>query len=269
MLVLLLRDDSDPAAIDWLNTLTARGHEVIFVPVLTTAAAIKTSELCTMISEKEPSPWAIALTSRHAAAALATALSFDIRLSIALANTRIFCIGARTIAELAGSCLADRIETIAPLGVSNNGEGGAAALATALLEAAAAVVEDGGDKKMLNVLFLCGDTRLDVLPSTLADGPLICRERVVYTSTPRLLTEIKAAAAAIGPKSYVIVAFSPSGLSVAFDAGLFSDVIPHDLIALGATTAAAARAKGLLVAGVALSPTPMAVADVLAALLKE
>jgi uroporphyrinogen-III synthase len=266
MLVVLLRDDSDPAAIDWLSTLTARGHAVLFVPVLTTAPAMNASELCTVICEEKPLPWAIALTSRHAAAALATALLFNIHLSIALANTRIFCIGARTIAELAGSCLADRIETIDTLGVSTSGESGAAALATALLDAAATVVEDGGIKKMLNVLFLCGDTRLDVLPTALADGPLICRERVVYTSTPRLIADIKAAAAAIGPKSYVIVAFSPSGLSSAFDAGLFSDVIPHDLIALGATTAAAARVKGLLVAGVASSPTPMAVADVLARL---
>lgn len=254
MFVILLRDDTDAAAKEWFDTLAARGHEAIFLPVLTTTRSMSAVALGDLLCEETP-PWAVALTSRHAAAALLEALVSDLRIASALIDTRIFCVGTRTALQFAGSSVADRVEVVDD---TSGGGGGAAALATALLAAAAAM----GEIKFLNVLFLCGDTRLDILPAALAGGPLRCRELTIYTSTPRSATEVAVAAAA-GAHASVVIAFSPSGLSTAAAAGIFSGAVPRALVTLGATTAAAARTAGLLVAGVAVSPTPAAVADAL------
>jgi uroporphyrinogen-III synthase len=125
------------------------------------------------------------------------------------------------------------------------GERGAAeALAAALLAAGR-----GGP-----VLFPCGDIRRDELPARLRDDGIEVEEVVCYRSVLAGETEARRAA----QRAQIVIVASPSV------AGLLARACPAGvrpaLLAVGPTTAAAARASGWPPAGVAARPTAEALA---------
>ena len=176
---------------------------------------------------------AVALTSPRAARAFAERVA-----SIAgrgEIGTVIWAAGAGT-AEGLGDALGPIRMPDAPA----VGERGAArALAEAVLAA-------GTEKP---VLFPCGDLRRDELPARLRDEGLGVEEVVVYRSV--LAGEIDARRAA--ERAQVLVVASPSV------ADLLARACPPGvrppLVAVGPTTAAAARASGWVPAGVAARPS--------------
>jgi uroporphyrinogen-III synthase len=130
-------------------------------------------------------------------------------------------------------------------------QGAAAALASALL---AAGVRGP-------VLFPCGDIRRDELPDRLRDGGIPVEEVVCYRSV--LADEPAARHAA--ERAQVLIVASPSV------AGLLARACPPGvrpaLLAVGPTTASAARASGWPPAGVAARPTAEALAAAVRALI--
>jgi uroporphyrinogen-III synthase len=129
--------------------------------------------------------------------------------------------------------------------------GAAAALADALL---AAGVRGP-------VLFPCGDIRRDELPARLRDGGISVEEVVCYRSV--LAGEPAARRAA--ERAQVLIVASPSV------ADLLARACPPGirpaLLAVGPTTASAARASGWPPAGVAAHPTAEALAVAVRALI--
>jgi uroporphyrinogen-III synthase len=123
------------------------------------------------------------------------------------------------------------------------GAGMAAALAVAMLEA----------KVSSPVLFPCGETRRRELPDFLRRNGIQVDEVVCYRS---VLADVSAAHAAAKRATVIIVA-SPSV------ATLLASACPADsrpeLIAVGPTTAAAARALGWSPTAVAANPSTVAV----------
>jgi uroporphyrinogen-III synthase len=122
--------------------------------------------------------------------------------------------------------------------------GVASALAHAMLEA-----EVAGP-----VLFPCGETRREELPELLRRGGIQVDEVVCYRSV--LMSESAARAAAV--RGTVVVVASPSVADLLVRA-CHPDARP-DLLAVGPTTASAARASGWSPAAVATNPTAEAVA---------
>ena len=122
--------------------------------------------------------------------------------------------------------------------------GVAAALADAL-------VESGLERP---VLFPCGDIRRDELPARLRDEGITVDEVVCYRSVLAGETEARDAA----ERAQVVIVASPSV------ADLLARACPPGvrpaLVAVGPTTAAAARASGWPPAGVASRPTSEALA---------
>jgi uroporphyrinogen-III synthase len=122
--------------------------------------------------------------------------------------------------------------------------GAALALATAMLASGVAG----------RVLFPCGDRRRDELPARLRDGGLAVDEVVCYRSV--LAGEFEARRAVRGAQ--IVVVASPSV------ADLLARACPPgsrpSLLAVGPTTAAAARASGWPPVGVATGPTTDALA---------
>jgi uroporphyrinogen-III synthase len=112
------------------------------------------------------------------------------------------------------------------------------------------------------VLFPCGDTRRDELPAVLRTGGVAVEEVVCYRS---VLASDEEARRAIAGADVVLVA-SPRVATLA------AKVVPRDerpaLVAIGPTTAAAARAAGWAPAGVARRPTADAVFERIRALAK-
>jgi uroporphyrinogen-III synthase len=121
--------------------------------------------------------------------------------------------------------------------------GAAAALASAL---AAALLAEGQSGP---VLFPCGDLRRDELPARLRDDGITVEEVVCYRSV--LAGEAEARRAA--QRAQIVVVASPSV------ADLLARACPPGarpaLLAVGPTTAAAARSSGWPPAGVAARPT--------------
>lgn len=99
------------------------------------------------------------------------------------------------------------------------------------------------------VLFLCGDSRRDDLPSRLRRGGLWVQEVVCYRTV--LCPESEAAALLAGTD--IVVVGSPSVAQLLTKA-LSTDPRPA-LVALGPTTASAARAGGWIPIAVAAEPT--------------
>jgi uroporphyrinogen-III synthase len=104
------------------------------------------------------------------------------------------------------------------------------------------------------VLFLCGDARRDELPAVLTASGITVEEVLCYRSV--LAGDDLARKAALGAD--ILLVASPTV------AALVARIIPRDerpaLVAIGPTTAAAARAAGWAPAGVASRPTVSAVA---------
>jgi len=112
------------------------------------------------------------------------------------------------------------------------------------------------------VLFPCGDARRDELPSVLRAGGVAVEEVICYRS---LLAPEEEARRALAGADVVLVA-SPRVATLA------AKVLPRDerpaLVAIGPTTAGAARAAGWAPAGVAKRPTVDAVVDRIRAIAK-
>jgi uroporphyrinogen-III synthase len=105
------------------------------------------------------------------------------------------------------------------------------------------------------VLFPCGDIRRDELPARLRDDGITVEEVVCYRSV--LAGEMEARQAA--ERAQIVIVASPSV------ADLLARACPPGarpaLLAVGPTTAAAARASGWPPAGVAPRPTTEALAN--------
>jgi uroporphyrinogen-III synthase len=135
---------------------------------------------------------------------------------------------------------------LAPLAVASRGAsedetgriGAAAALAAAMLEAS---VEGP-------VLFPCGELRRDELPTRLRHEGLEVDEVVCYRS---VLAD-EAAARAAADRAAILVVASPSVADLLARASLVGERPP--MLAVGPTTAAAARASGWVPAAVAARP---------------
>ncbi|HTC24920.1 MAG TPA: uroporphyrinogen-III synthase [Gemmatimonadales bacterium] len=112
------------------------------------------------------------------------------------------------------------------------------------------------------VLFPCGDARRDELPAVLRAGGIVVEEVVCYRSV--LAADQDARRALVGAD--VLLVSSPRVATLA------AKVSPRDerpaLVAIGPTTAAAARAAGWAPAGVAKRPTVDAVVERIRALAK-
>lgn len=188
---------------------------------------------------------AVALTSpraAHAFAARAVALA-----AVVPASTAIWAAGAGTTQALAGKLGPVR----RPDELAAGEQGAAAALALALL----------ADGVRGPVLFPCGDIRRDELPVRLRDGGVLVEEVVCYRSVPASESDARRAA----ERARVLVVGSPSV------AELLARACPTGarpaLLAVGPTTAAAARGSGWAPAGVAERPTTDALVAAVRALI--
>ncbi len=209
---------------------------------------------CPLIRFTEPPDWspvdqalcrlssygAVAMTSPRAAAAVAGRVHLrEALVPSAESLPPVWAGGAETAAAL-GDVLGPARRPDHAL----SAEGSAAALAKAMLKAGVTGP----------VLFLCGETRRQELPDLLRSRGIQVDEVVCYRSA--LASESEARAAAL--RGSVVVAASPSV------AGLLAEACPPDgrpdLLAVGPTTAASARASGWLPAAVAAAPTADAVA---------
>jgi uroporphyrinogen-III synthase len=181
----------------------------------------------------------VALTSPRAARAMATRLVHRrIRWPLANAPT-VWAAGAGTAAALGGTLRSVRTPDEREVGSS----GAAAALAQLMLEA----------RVVGPVLFPCGGNRREVLPRRLREEGVSVDEVVCYESVLADQDEAKAAAAG----ATLLIVASPSVARV------LSEACPPgsrpDLIAVGPTTAAAAREAGWEPAAMASHPSGGAV----------
>ena len=185
---------------------------------------------------------AVAFTSPRSAQAFAERVALlggAGTLSGAGAATEIWAAGAGTAQALGGTLGEVRRPDEREVGQ----RGAAAALASAI---AAALLAAGASGP---VLFPCGDIRRDELPSRLRDGGIAVEEVVCYRSVLAGESEARRAAKRV----QIVVVASPSV------ADLLARACPPGirpaLLAVGPTTAAAARSSGWPPAGVAKRPT--------------
>jgi uroporphyrinogen-III synthase len=193
---------------------------------------------------------AVAFTSPRSAHAFAERVA---ALGGAPAATETWAAGAGT-AQALGDALG---EVHRPDEAEVGKRGAAAALASAL---SAALLATGSSNP---VLFPCGDLRRDELPSRLRDDGIAVEEVVCYRSVLAGESDTRRAIQRV----QIVVVASPSV------ADLLARVCPPGvrpaLLAVGPTTAAAARSSGWPPAGVARRPTTEAlVAGVRALMLK-
>jgi uroporphyrinogen-III synthase len=181
----------------------------------------------------------LALTSPRAAAAVADrlqalAISWDEGV-----GPRVWAIGTATAAALPG------VPVAVPASLQDaSSEGGASALAREMLAAGASDP----------VLFPCGDRRRDELPMILRGSALSVDEVVCYRT---ILATPEQARAAVSDGTMVVVA-SPSVLQLLVDS--CPPTRRPTLIAIGPTTAAAARVAGWPPAAVATTPSTQSLA---------
>jgi uroporphyrinogen-III synthase len=155
--------------------------------------------------------------------------------------------GPQTAAALGGALGRVRL----PLARGRGQLGAATALARAMLE----------EKVAGPVLFPCGETHRDELPAELRQHDITVEEIVCYRSV--LATESEARVAA--SRGSVLVVASPKV------AELLARACPRgirpELLAVGPTTAASARASGWSPSAVAVEPTARALASAIRSLL--
>jgi uroporphyrinogen-III synthase len=159
----------------------------------------------------------------------------------------VWAVGPATATALQGAMGAVRL----PVSRDTGKLGAASALARAMLEA-----EVTGP-----VLFPCGELRREELPEELRKNGIEVDEVVCYRSVLADESEARAAAA----RGTVLVVASPSVVD------LLTRACPRstrpDLLAVGPTTAASARAAGWSLAAVAAEPTARALAAAMRGLL--
>lgn len=179
---------------------------------------------------------AVAFTSPRSAQAFAERVAV---LGGAGARTEAWAAGAGTGQALGGTLGEVRRPAEGEVGK----RGAAAALASALAAALQAAGRSGP------VLFPCGDIRRDELPSRLRDDGIAVEEVVCYRSVLAGESEARRAVQRV----QIVVVASPSV------ADLLARACPPGgrpaLLAVGPTTAAAARSSGWPPAGVAKRPT--------------
>jgi uroporphyrinogen-III synthase len=179
---------------------------------------------------------AVAFTSPRSAQAFAERVAV---LGGAGATTEAWAAGAGTAQALGGALGEVRRPDEREVGK----RGAAAALASALAAALLAAGHSGP------VLFPCGDIRRDELPSRLREGGIPVEEVVCYRSVLAGESEARRATQRV----QIVVVASPSV------ADLLARACPPGvrpaLLAVGPTTAAAARSAGWPPAGVAKRPT--------------
>jgi uroporphyrinogen-III synthase len=189
----------------------------------------------------------IALTSPRAAYALAQRMR-ACRLSWGEAKTpQVWAVGAATAEPLRD--LVRRVRQ--PASSSDSELGAAERLAQAMLAAGAPGP----------VLFLCGDRRREELSGILRAHGVIVDELVCYRT---VLATLEQAAAALAGADLVVVA-SPAVLNLLAQSCPTSKRPP--LVAIGPTTASAARAAGWEPAAVPEAPTTAALASAINGLL--
>ena len=263
MHVIFFKDDDDDGS--YSSAVLQLGHTASYCPLLDVATLQSSLPTLDAALGGSPPPRCIAVTSRHAAAILRDACvrvhaGHGAAACAALRAAPVFAVGARTAAALRGApCLAPAATCSG--GGGGGGSGGAAELAP-LVVASSSAGGGGGA-----VLFVCGEGRLDALPTAVRAAGVPLLEVAAYRATAapeETLRERWGRALEAAPSSRCCVLFSPSGVTAAVGAGL----LPAELhLAIGATTAAALRATGLECSGVATSPTAQGVADALAAAL--
>lgn len=213
-----------------------------------------------LISSQPPDDWArldealhhkgrygsLALTSPRAAAAVADRIRAG-GISWVGHTPRVWAVGAATVEALqgvVGPVQGNFPEAHADLGAAER-------LAQVMLSAGAADP----------VLFPCGENRRDELPSILRANGLVVDEVICYRM---LLASAEQARDAIAGASMVLVA-SPSVLQLLVEACPAS--ARPALIAIGPTTAAAARSAGWQPAAVPTAPSTPALVSAIAGLL--
>ncbi|HEX6408623.1 MAG TPA: uroporphyrinogen-III synthase [Gemmatimonadales bacterium] len=213
-----------------------------------------------LISSQPPDDWArldealhhkgrygsLALTSPRAAAAVADRIRAG-GISWVGHTPRVWAVGAATVEALqgvVGPVQGNFPEAHADLGAAER-------LAQVMLSAGAADP----------VLFPCGENRRDELPSILRANGLVVDEVICYRM---LLARAEQARDAIAGASMVLVA-SPSVLQLLVEACPAS--ARPALIAIGPTTAAAARSAGWQPAAVPTAPSTPALVSAIAGLL--
>jgi uroporphyrinogen-III synthase len=190
---------------------------------------------------------AVAFTSPRSARAFAERMvALD---APAARRTAVWAAGAGTMQALG--------EALGPVRRPDDGAVGERGAAAALAEAMIAAGVRGP------VLFPCGDIRRDELPARLRDEGIVVEEVVCYRSVLAVEADARRAA----ERAQVLVVASPSV------AGLLARACPPGvrpaLLAVGPTTAAAARAAGWPPAGVAAHPTAEAILAAVRALVAE
>lgn len=190
---------------------------------------------------------AVAFTSPRAARAVVERLE-ALHLTWRSASTpNVWAVGPATSAALDGRLGSVRL----PEGRQPEKMGAGAALARAMLEA----------KVKSPVLFPCGETRREELTAELRQGGTDVDEVVCYRSVLADESEARAAAA----RGSVLIVASPTVVD------LLARACPRptrpELLAVGTTTAASARAAGWSPAAVASEPSPQALASAIRGLL--
>ena len=193
---------------------------------------------------------AVAFTSPRSAHAFAERVAV---LGGAPAATEAWAAGAGTAQSLGDTLGEVRLPDEREVGR----RGAAAALASALAAALLAAGPSG------SVLFPCGDIRRDELPSRLRDDGIAVEEVVCYRSVLAGESETRRAIQRV----QIVVVASPSVADLL--ARACPPAVRPALLAVGPTTAAAARSSGWPPAGVAKRPTTEAlVAGVRALMLR-
>lgn len=192
---------------------------------------------------------AVALTSPRAARVVVERLG-HLRLSPGSpGRPEVWAVGPATRAALQAKLGSVRV----PAERSRQRSGTAATLARAMLEA----------NVKSPVLFPCGETRREELVAGLCEGGVEVDEIVCYRSVPADESAARAAAA----RGSVVVVASPTVVE------LLARACPQpgrpELVAVGPTTAASARAAGWPPAAVATEPSALALISAIRNLLRQ
>lgn len=292
--VILFRDPGPPDEPDaFAAALLQRGLAARCVSVLDTH--LEAASVATALLSPDLSIDALVVTSHRACEALSEALCSLPPAATGRVMVPTFVVGQRTATAVRAALPALRSEQIF------GADAGSAEklVPIILLELPRLVVGAPGVKRPLNVLFLCGDRRLDTLPVQLRAGGVDVLEVVAYTTAPMAPDRI--ALATDLSNTAACVFFSPSGCqavlaSAALAAALATSVpamagggssatgttellpsgpragtCPPEVpcIALGPTTAQALARLGVPVARVSASPSPTALADAVVSALQE